>query len=115
MQKPFDPKKRYQSAREFGDKLAAVLLAENRTELNERVVDNSERQDVEIAHVLFMDIVGYSKLLIDQQKAHLQKLQEIVLATNECGAISFHISADAALLPTTFRTVPSTGVPAIIH
>lgn len=40
---------------------------------------------LETAHVLFMDIVGYSKLLIDQQRDQLNQLQRIVLATEECG------------------------------
>ncbi len=35
----------------------------------------------EIGHVLFIDIVGYSKLLIHEQSDQLQKLREIVRAT----------------------------------
>src|SRR3954471_19131147 len=35
----------------------------------------------EIGHVLFIDIVGYSKLLIEEQKERLHQLTEIVLAT----------------------------------
>jgi TolB-like protein/Flp pilus assembly protein TadD len=35
----------------------------------------------EIGHVLFIDIVGYSKLLIEEQKERLNHLTEIVLAT----------------------------------
>ena len=35
----------------------------------------------EIGHVLFIDIVGYSKLLIEEQKERLKQLTEIVLAT----------------------------------
>jgi tetratricopeptide (TPR) repeat protein/class 3 adenylate cyclase len=38
---------------------------------------------LEIAHVLFMDIVGYSKLLIDEQHALLDKLNEIVRGTEQ--------------------------------
>jgi TolB-like protein/class 3 adenylate cyclase len=38
---------------------------------------------LEIAHVLFIDIVGYSKLLINEQCDQLQKLQEIVRATEQ--------------------------------
>src|SRR5438093_6305115 len=34
--------------------------------------------ELEIAHVLFIDIVGYSKLLIDQQRRLLELLNEIV-------------------------------------
>ena len=36
---------------------------------------------MEIGHVLFIDIVGYSKLLIEEQKERLGQLTEIVLAT----------------------------------
>jgi eukaryotic-like serine/threonine-protein kinase len=38
---------------------------------------------LEMAHVLFMDIVGYSKLPMDHQKAELHSLQELVSATPE--------------------------------
>ena len=37
----------------------------------------------EIAHVLFVDIVGYSKLLINEQHAQLDTLNRIVRATQE--------------------------------
>src|SRR5205823_3820195 len=37
----------------------------------------------EIGHVLFIDIVGYSKLLIHEQTEQLQKLREIARATNQ--------------------------------
>src|SRR5438067_13458846 len=36
---------------------------------------------LEIAHVLFMDIVGYSKLLIDEQSEALHELNQIVRDT----------------------------------
>ena len=36
---------------------------------------------LEIAHVLFIDIVGYSKLLIDEQSEALQELNAIVRGT----------------------------------
>ena len=38
---------------------------------------------LEIGHVLFLDIVGYSKLLISEQSAQLQKLKEIVRGTEQ--------------------------------
>jgi TolB-like protein/Flp pilus assembly protein TadD len=38
---------------------------------------------LEIAHVLFIDIVGYSKLLLKQQSELLRKLNEIVSETKE--------------------------------
>jgi class 3 adenylate cyclase len=37
----------------------------------------------EIAHVLFMDIVGYSKLRIDAQRELLQKLNQLVRSTEQ--------------------------------
>jgi TolB-like protein/class 3 adenylate cyclase/Tfp pilus assembly protein PilF len=41
---------------------------------------------LEIAHVLFMDIVGYSKLLIDEQSEALQELNQIVRKTEAARA-----------------------------
>ena len=36
---------------------------------------------LEIAHVLFIDIVGYSKLLINEQRESMQELSQIVRNT----------------------------------
>jgi TolB-like protein/Tfp pilus assembly protein PilF len=41
---------------------------------------------LEIGHVLFMDLVGYSKLLLDEQREELQHLTEIVLNTEQVRA-----------------------------
>src|SRR5260370_16077974 len=38
---------------------------------------------LEIAHVLFIDIVGYSKLLMNEQRALLDTLNQIVRGTDE--------------------------------
>src|SRR5712664_3818096 len=38
---------------------------------------------LEIGHVLFIDIVGYSKLLISEQSEQLQTLKEIVRGTEQ--------------------------------
>src|SRR5262250_2136935 len=38
---------------------------------------------LEIGHVLFIDIVGYSKLLISGQSEQLQKLKEIIWGTEQ--------------------------------
>ena len=38
---------------------------------------------LEIGHVLFIDLVGYSRLLIDEQKERLRQLTDIVLATTQ--------------------------------
>src|SRR6266542_7005297 len=37
---------------------------------------------LEIAHVLFIDIVGYSKLLIDEQRDYLHTLNEVARETD---------------------------------
>ena len=37
----------------------------------------------EIGHVLFIDIVGYSRLLIVEQREQLQTLKEIIRATEQ--------------------------------
>jgi hypothetical protein len=53
----------------------------------------------EIGHVLFIDIVGYSKLLINEQSEQLQKLKEIVrLPTGDGGALVFRTSPEAPVL-----------------
>jgi TolB-like protein len=68
----------------------------------------------EIGHVLFIDIVGYSKLLINEQSEQIQKLKEIVRGTEQ-----FRIAeAEGKLmrLPTgdggalVFRTTPEAPV-----
>src|SRR5215467_9868951 len=43
--------------------------------------ESKTKQRLEIAHVLFMDIVGYSKLLTDEQSEALQELNRIVRST----------------------------------
>jgi TolB-like protein/class 3 adenylate cyclase/Flp pilus assembly protein TadD len=77
----------------------------------------SQSSDVkfEIGHVLFIDIVGYSKLLITEQSEQIQKLKEIVrgteqvrlaqaegkllrLPTGDGGALVFRTSPEAPVL-----------------
>ena len=69
-------------------------LSVERSSVNKaiRILMAETRQDfhLEIAHVLFMDIVGYSKLLINEQAELLQELNRIVRNTNQ-----FH-NAEAA-------------------
>jgi TolB-like protein len=43
--------------------------------------ESQDHLHLEIGHVLFIDIVGYSRLLIEEQKERLNQLTEIVLAT----------------------------------
>jgi hypothetical protein len=68
----------------------------------------------EIGHVLFIDIVGYSKLLIDEQRERIQELRQIARGTEQ-----FRLAeADGKLmrLPTgdggalVFRTSPEAPV-----
>jgi hypothetical protein len=49
------------------------------------VFESQSSSDVklEIGHVLFIDIVGYSKLLITEQSEQMQKLREIVRGTEQ--------------------------------
>src|SRR6202040_821789 len=77
--------------------------------------DSSSDVKFEIGHVLFIDIVGYSKLLIHEQSEQIQKLKEIVrgteqvrlaeaegkllrLPTGDGGALVFRNSLEAAAL-----------------
>src|SRR5438477_10663660 len=69
----------------------------------------------QIGHVLFIDIVGYSKLLINEQSEQIQKLKEILrgteqvrlaeaegkllrLPTGDGGALVFRNSTEAPVL-----------------
>src|SRR5437588_9510601 len=45
--------------------------------------DVSSEVKFDIGHVLFMDIVGYSKLLINEQSEQIQTLKEIVRGTEQ--------------------------------
>src|SRR3989449_6007991 len=77
--------------------------------------EHSSDVKFEIGHVLFIDIVGYSKLLINEQSEQIQKLKEIVrgteqfrlakaegkllrLPTGDGGALVFRNSPEAPLL-----------------
>src|SRR5438477_1464941 len=53
---------------------------------------------LEIAHVLFLDIVGYSKLLIDEQSEALQELNQIVRNTE--AAREAEAAGQLIILPT---------------
>jgi len=77
--------------------------------------DSASDLKFEIGHVLFIDIVGYSKLLINEQSERIQKLREIVrgteqfrlaeaegklmrLPTGDGGALVFRTSPEAPVL-----------------
>src|SRR3954468_15758485 len=46
-------------------------------------LDKKKTIELEIGHVLFIDIVGYSKLLITEQSDQIQTLKEIVRGTEQ--------------------------------
>src|SRR5437762_9459480 len=77
--------------------------------------ESSSEVKFEIGHVLFIDIVGYSKLLINEQSEQIQKLKQIVrgteqvrlaeaegkllrLPTGDGGALVFRTSPEAPVL-----------------
>src|SRR5437870_5538284 len=76
--------------------------------------DTSSEVKLEIGHVLFIDVVGYSQLLITQQSEHLETLRKIVRGTAQFQAAE----AEGKLLrlPTgdggalVFRTTPEVPV-----
>ena len=51
------------------------------------------RLHLEIAHILFVDVIGYSKLLVNEQREIVQQLNELVRATPQ-----FRKSSDAGKL-----------------
>lgn len=52
----------------------------------ERMSDIQANLHLEIAHILFIDVVGYSKLLINEQSEAIQTLNQIVLQTEQVRA-----------------------------
>src|SRR5262249_6625304 len=74
----FEPENRYARARDFGELLAHALTTDLEIGREERA---SAEQDLELAHVLFMDIVSYSKLPSDQQTKIYKQLQQVVTST----------------------------------
>ena len=82
---------------------------------NPRPAEPSSDVKFEIGHVLFIDIVGYSKLLINEQSEQIQRLKQIVrgteqvriaeaegkllrLPTGDGGALVFRTSPEAPVL-----------------
>ena len=60
--------------------------------------DEKTKPRLEIAHVLFVDIVGYSKLLTDEQSEALQELNQIVRKTE--AAREAEVAGQLIILPT---------------
>src|ERR1700738_3661529 len=51
--------------------------------MNRMPMEHSSEMKLDIGHVLFIDIVGYSKGLINEQSESLQKLKETVRGTEQ--------------------------------
>src|SRR5881398_963097 len=62
------------------------------------MADEHKAKRLEIAHVLFMDIVDYSKLLTDEQSEALQELNQIVRNTEAARAAA--AAGQLTILPT---------------
>ena len=60
--------------------------------------EQKSRPRLEIAHVLFLDIVGYSKLLTDEQSEALQELNRVVRSTE--AARQAEAAGELTILPT---------------
>jgi class 3 adenylate cyclase/tRNA A-37 threonylcarbamoyl transferase component Bud32 len=81
----FEASHRYSSAHEMGDQLAEALesgeprAAAPATEGTRATVPPPDR--LEIAHVLFLDLVGFSTLAMEEQRTLLDALQSMVRAT----------------------------------
>src|SRR6478735_12241343 len=76
--------------------------------------ESSSDAKFEIGHVLFIDIVAYSKLLITEQRDQIQKLKQIVRGTEQfriaeaAGKILRLPTGDGGAL--VFRTTPEAAV-----
>lgn len=86
----FEPSQRFERARDFCSVLANALTGdEAETEVRspakvEPESESTEALSLETAHVLFTDMVGFSLMLIDEQRQRLRTLQNLVLSTEEC-------------------------------
>jgi serine/threonine-protein kinase len=75
----FDPKARYQHAHEMGDALVRALDSIDTSSPEEiQQSDQTSALTPEQAHVLFMDLVGYSKLPMNEQVSVLRRLLDVV-------------------------------------
>jgi serine/threonine protein kinase/tetratricopeptide (TPR) repeat protein len=78
-----EPYRRYGSAREMCGELERLAGGNASAEPEPDRLEHSQAPPMEIAHVLFTDIVGYSKLPMDEQQRLLRRLQKLVRETSE--------------------------------
>jgi serine/threonine protein kinase/TolB-like protein/Tfp pilus assembly protein PilF len=74
----FRPEFRQTGIREFSEELYYALTGSETGRRPTKSADSAPSGSVEIAHVLFIDLVNYSLLPMDRQKQHLEELQQIV-------------------------------------
>ena len=88
----YEPEARFARARDFGEELARVTIAEPGMVSEEQVtmIDSTAANSLataalmpEMAHILFMDLVGYSKLPADDQVQRQRTLRQLVQQTQE--------------------------------
>lgn len=78
-----DPDCRYPSAAQMRSALQRIGKPDPDSTTQVDADFPSHAPPMEIAHVLFTDIVGYSKLAMDEQQRHLRHLQKLVRSTAE--------------------------------
>jgi serine/threonine protein kinase/tetratricopeptide (TPR) repeat protein len=76
-----EPYRRYNSARELCGELERLVTGNAKTSQEPAPRESFQAPPMEIAHVLFTDIVGYSKLPMDEQQKLLRDLQNMVRGT----------------------------------
>lgn len=88
----YDPGGRYAQAQEFGEELSKAIqenassappLTRARSAVHTGQKEHAMAMQLELASVLFMDIVAYSVQPIDRQINELEELQQIVRSTAE--------------------------------
>lgn len=79
----FDPRERFTRAKDFGDELARALTGSVIHSGQFKPGEQTTSLTPEMAHVLFMDVVGYSRLPMDQQPMIQRELREIVRGSGE--------------------------------
>ena len=60
---------------------ATVLLGLLRVNAQDTPVESNPDLPLEIAHLLLIDVVGYSKLLVNEQREIMQQLNQVVRKT----------------------------------
>src|ERR1035437_1520221 len=89
------PEDRQSSVRAFSEELCHALSG---GETARKSAKSAVPGTVEMAHVLFTDLVGYSLLPMDRQKEYLGELQQIVRESPQCRAAE--AAGDIISLPT---------------